>query len=106
VWFPELFKDVQFYTSAASNGYGALERICLAWGIFRADRLDYNPGGTAAGDSHFFFLVCVHNLVFLLPSNSSLNAIMNIYSQLFYIDVIIFRVRYLDTWIFHAQEVM
>lgn len=55
MWFPELFKDVQFYTSAASNGYGALERICLAWGILRADRLDYNPGGTAAGDSHFFF---------------------------------------------------
>lgn len=48
MWFPELFKDVQFYTSAASNGYGALESICLAWGILRADRLDYNPGGTAA----------------------------------------------------------
>lgn len=55
MWFPGLFKDVQFYTSAASNGYGALERICLASGILRAYRLDYNPGGTAAGDSHFFF---------------------------------------------------
>ncbi|KAL3603579.1 hypothetical protein D5086_004438 [Populus alba] len=41
--------QVQFYTSDASNSYGALERIYLAWGILKADRLDYNPGGTGAG---------------------------------------------------------
>ncbi|KAG6785871.1 hypothetical protein POTOM_007462 [Populus tomentosa] len=31
------------------RNYGALERIYLAWGILKADRLDYNPGGTGAG---------------------------------------------------------
>ncbi|KAJ7006152.1 hypothetical protein NC653_005494 [Populus alba x Populus x berolinensis] len=62
---------VQFYTSDASNSYGALERIYLAWGILKADRLDYNPGGTGAVvlliyphlDDNFIANLALHQLI-------------------------------------------